>query len=167
MTNLSSLTAYHQYQGRTNDCAPFVVAMVVNARRGTQLSGAQVARAMNWPRRWLGPLPLPVIRRLPNAATFPWGIADELKRNGITARWRFGARESDLLNALQAGRLALPIIGGFRPLWAHIKILVAHHPEHGWGFIDPAHPRPEVTWNTPGQFARWWRNWGRLLVEEC
>ena len=159
------LLRHHQYQAQTNDCAPFTVAIVVNALKGENLSGEQMAQEMNRPRWSTGPIPFPIIRRIPNWATFPWGIADELQRRGIRARWRFGAHEADLLKALQEDRITLPIGGAFSPLWTHVKILVAHDPEQGWGFLDPAHSRAEITWDRPQRFAQLWRNYGHLLVE--
>ena len=159
------LTRYHQYQAQTKDCAPYTVAIVINALKGKNLVGEAVAREMNRPRWSKGLIPVPVVRRIPNWATFPWGIADELGRHGVRACWRFGAREEDLLTALKDDRIALPIIGAFRPLWAHVKILAAHDPAQGWGFLDPAHPRPEITWDSPNLFALLWGNFGHLLVE--
>lgn len=156
---------YHQSQGRSNDCAPFTVAIAVNALTGSQIDGAILAEVMNQPRRWLGPLPIPVIRRIPNWATFPWGIADQLQRYAIAARWRFGASEGDLIAALEQNRIAMPIVGSLWPAWAHVKILAAHDPELGWGFVDPARPDGSLTWEGARQFEKLWANYGHLLVE--
>ena len=156
------LTRYHQYQGPTNDCAPFTVAIAVNALTGAHLNGADVVRAMDRPRlRGV----LPVVRRIPRWATFPWGIVDELERNHVRARWRFGADEADLLRALAEDRLALPIFGAWRPLWAHVRILVAQDEVRGWGFVDAGQPGPDVLWEASARFARLWRNYGNLLAE--
>ena len=167
MPSTETLLKYHQHQGHTYDCAPYTVATVINAVRDQALvEGAAVAREMNRPRlRWWGPLPLPVVRRIPNSATFPWGIADELGRNNIPCRWRFGAMEADLHQALLEDRIALPIVGGWIPLWAHVKILAAFHPNHGFGFVDAAHPKAEIVWQNESAFKRSWRNFGNLLVE--
>jgi hypothetical protein len=156
------LLQFHQYQGATNDCGPFTVAMVVNALTGAEVRGADVARAMNRPRLRGG---IPVVRRIPGWATFPWGLADELERHHIPARWRFGATETHLRAALAEGRCALPIFGELRPLWAHVRLVAEYDPERGWGFVDAAHPQPEVVWDNPIRFAGWWRNYGNLLVE--
>lgn len=156
---------FHQHQGQTNDCAPFTVAMVINALRNENLSGAWLAQEMNRVRLSPRGIPLPVVRRIPNWATFPWGIVDELARHHIRARWRLGASENDLVAALRENRLALPIVGERQPLWAHVKIIVAHDPARGWGFVDAAHPRAEIVWDSPQRFNLLWNNWGRLLVE--
>ena len=111
-------TQFHQYQGQTNDCAPFTVVMVINALTGANLRGADVAREMNRPRlRGV----IPVVRRIPGWATFPWGIVDELERHHVRSRWRFGATDIDLFAALREQRLALPIFGERWPLWAHAE----------------------------------------------
>ncbi|MBI3362752.1 MAG: hypothetical protein HY023_16750 [Chloroflexi bacterium] len=156
---------YHQPQGHSNDCAPFAVAIVVNALTGSQIDGAILAEVMNQPRRWLGPLPIPVIRRIPNWATFPWGITDQLQRHDIAARWRFGADEEDLFAALKENRIAMPIVGSLWPLWAHVKILAAHDPERGWGFVDPARSDGSLSWESERQFGSSWANYAHLLVE--
>jgi len=54
--------------------------------------------------------------------------------------------------------------GQWRPLWAHIAVLAAFHPEQGWGFVDSAHPHPNLVWRDAEAFARQWRNYGRVLV---
>ncbi len=158
------LEAHHQFQGATNDCAPFTTAMVIGAILGRPVDGRQLAAQMNRPRwRW-GPLPHPVIRRIPNWATFPWGVVDILRLNGIRARWRFGASEADLFLALEQDRIAMPIVGEFSPLWAHIKPLVAHDRVKGWGFVDPGQ-REVLSWQSHGAFRKHWSNWRNLLVE--
>ena len=165
------LEQYHQYQALTNDCAPFTTAIVANTLTGKNLQGLELAEEMNRPRLAPGPIPYPVIRRIPNWATFPWGIADELRRQGVAARWRFGAQEADLRGALEENRVAMPIIGelmrwrdGRLRLWAHVKPLFAFDPAQGWAFVDPASARP-VTWQGPAEFADLWRSYGHLLVE--
>jgi hypothetical protein len=156
---------YHQYQGNTNDCAPHTVAMVVNALKGQQLlKGDEVAKAMNKPRLQFGLLPL--IRRIPNWATFPWGVVDEFRQHGVKARWRTGATVDDLRRALAEDRIPMPIIGEikFGKSWAHIKPLAEIDPERGFGFIDPASTSAE-TWQKPDEFERLWANYWHLLVE--
>ena len=165
------LAKYHQFQDVSNNCGPFTIAIVVNALRDQELlHGKEVARAMNRPRlRWLGPLPWPVVRRLPDNATFPWGMVDELRRHGVKARWRFGATTADLHKALSENRVAMPIIGEIikprksKALWAHVKPLSRYEPEVGYSFVDPAR---DQAGEWPDEDFEWlWSNWGRLLVE--
>ena len=161
------LLKYHQHQGQTNDCAPFTTAMVINAVRDEkQLDGVELAKEMNWPRaRWWGPIPIPVVRRIPNWATFPWGVADVLKAHAVPCRWRFGAATGDLHRALADGRVAMPIIGEWKPVWAHIKPLAAYQPPHGFAFADPANASPGLVWQNEADFLRLWKNYGNLLIE--
>lgn len=170
MTLSERLIKFHAWQGKSNDCGPFTTAMALNALHDQKIfEPAQLAKEMNRPvLRWRGPLPIPVIRRLPNYATMPWGIADVLGEHGVGARWRFGATPDELWRALSERRLAMPIIGEIklpRLIWAHVKILVAHEATKGVGFIDPAHPKAEVVWQNEEQFMRLWNNWKNLLVE--
>lgn len=170
MTLQERLIKFHAWQGKSNDCGPFTTAIAINALHDEKiLDPSQLAQKMNQPTlRWRGLLPIPVIRRLPNYATLPWGIADVLGEYGVRARWRFGATLNDLWRTLDQSRLALPIIGEInlpRSLWAHVKILVAHDPLKGLGFIDPAHPKAEVAWQPEDQFIRLWNNWKNLLIE--
>ncbi|MBM4424281.1 MAG: hypothetical protein FJ030_12995 [Chloroflexi bacterium] len=161
------LAKYHQFQGSTNDCAPHTIAIVVNAYRGeTLLEGDNVAKQMNRPRLRLAPLPRLVVRRIPNWATFPWGIVDELAEFGIRARWRLNATSADLQRALDEGRMPMPIIGEIklRGAWAHVKPLAEIDPQKGYGFVDPA-SRNELTWQSKEDFERLWKNVWNILVE--
>jgi hypothetical protein len=166
MTKIT-LIDYHQFQGASNDCAPHTVAMVVNAyKKQKLLEGDKVAKRMNRPTLRVRLMPL-VIRRVPNWATFPWGIVDELRENGIRARWRFGAGVADLQKALDEDRVPMPIIGELKMpgLWAHVKALAVIDPAHGYGFVDPAHPKAEISWQSKVEFERLWDNLRHLLVE--
>jgi len=166
------LERYHIDQGDTDDCGPHVVAMVVNYWHGSAILPAdEVAREMNRPRLGAGFPPL-VVRRIPNWATFPWGMADMLRRHGLPVRWRFGADEGDLHRALREDRLALPIFGeplrreGWRWTgWAHIAIACGWTPDDDrYWFVDSSHSA--VPFGRPGdEFLGLWRNMRGLLVE--
>ncbi len=152
----------HRHQGASNDCAPFTVAMVVQALTGQALDARALARRLDRP-RWRGVWPL--VRRVPGWATFPWGVTDALRVHGVRAAWRPLARETHLHRALAHGVLPLPIFGGWRPRpWAHIAVLVAWEAGRGWGFVDPATPEAVLHWWPAAAFRRAWRAWGRLLV---
>ncbi len=173
---------YHEYQGATNDCGPTSLAIVVNALRGQRiLAGSYVARemrplAVDW-----RPFPRPVVSRLPNWATFPWGMVHYLKLLGLRARWRpFGNLEK-LRRNLRADRMTMVIVG--EPWrwkrwayagWAHVKILFGYVPGRGFLFVDPGFPRsprPDrlehhgLFWQAEDEFLRQWRNLMRLYVE--
>lgn len=167
-----ALDSYHVWQRDTNDCGPHVVTMAINFWQGREVLDADdVARVMNRPRFGVGVIPL-VIRRIPNWATFPWGIADMLRINGIPARWRFLVGEAALLHALNEGRVAMPIYG--EPLrrqngrwngWSHVAIL------HGWDAVSQSYTFVDSSKQSAptaiprARFLKLWRNMGRLLVE--
>ncbi|MCD4737926.1 MAG: hypothetical protein K8R89_01525 [Anaerolineae bacterium] len=89
------LHKYHQYQGKTNNCGPTSLAIVANAIWGqTRLQGPRVAQELSTPRFRARPIPHPVVRRIPNWATFPWGLVDYLRQQEIPARWATGSVSS-------------------------------------------------------------------------
>ena len=152
-----------QYQGRSNDCAPYTTATIINTLRGEHLVGDELAQQMNKP-RWRGIFP--VIRRVPNWATFPWGIVDVLRDYGLRGRWWFRAPVSYLKPAIANGHILMPIIGEWRPKpWAHVMTLVAWDPDKGWGFANTQYNHHRITWNTDEYFRERWNKYGRLLVE--
>jgi len=75
-----------QFQGSSNDCGPYTTATVINALRGQNLVGDELANQMNKP-RWRGIFP--VIRRVPNWATLPWGLVDVFRDYDLRGRWWF------------------------------------------------------------------------------
>jgi hypothetical protein len=167
-----SIASTHLFQGDTDDCGPHVVTMAVNFWHGEdRLNAPDVARTMNQPRVGVGFPPL-VIRRIPNWATFPWGMADMLRLHGIPARWRLLASEDHLHRALRENRLLMPIYGEpFRRIdgrwrgWSHVVLLV------GWDATNEEYLLVDSTRHTApttmprAEFMRKWRNMGRLLVE--
>ncbi len=157
------ILAHLQYQGTSNDCAPYTTATVVNALRAQNLNGDELALQMNKP-RWRGILL--IIRRMPNSATFPWGIVDVLKDYNLKGRWWFRVPISYLKPALANGHILMPIVGEWRPnTWAHVKTLVAWDPDKGWGFADTQSSLKKISWNSDLVFQRRWNNYARLMVE--
>ena len=165
--------SWHTAQGRTNDCGPHAAALAINFWHGEPRTDPHaLARMMNRPRLGPGLIPL-VVRRIPHWATFPWGIVDVLRQQGIAARWRFFAAEEQLHRALAEDRLALVIFG--EPLrrkgrlrwagWSHVALLVGWNPAaQTYWFVDSAqsrvpYPRPR------DDFRRLWANLGRILIE--
>lgn len=173
---------YHQYQGVTNDCAPASLAIAVNALRGERaLMGSAVAQEMNRIAVEWRPFPRVTVSRIPNWATFPWGMVRYMTRLGFRACWRpFGTLER-LEQNLRADRMTMVIVGepwrwrGWSYAgWAHVKILFGELPGHGFLFVDPGFPRspsPDrlehhgLFWQAKGEFLRQWRNLLRLYVE--
>lgn len=161
-----AVLAQHRCQERSNDCGPFCAAMVIHALTGRALDPVALARAMDRPRAggFLGILPL--VRRWPGSATFPWGMVDLFRQHGLAARWTFRGRAGDLRAGLGEGKLYIPVTGAYRPRpWAHYMVLLAHDPERGWGFADPASPEARLSWRSEAAFAERWGNYGRLVIE--
>lgn len=150
-----------QYQGMTNNCGPFTTATILNALRGLEILGDQLALEMNRP-VWRGPLF--VVRRVENWATFPWGMADVMREHGLTSSWRLFTNPETLKEYLEQGRVLMPMIGEWKPLWAHVMTLVAWDPDKGWGFADTRYTHHDLTWESDERFRRYWRATGRLLV---
>ena len=173
---------YHQYQGFTNDCGPTSVAIAVNALLGERkLEGPTVAEEMSRVAFEWKPVPHLVVQRIRNWATFPWGMAYRLWKEGFRARWRpFGTLEK-LEQNLRADRLTLVVMG--EPWrwekwkyvgWAHVKVLFGRALDGRLLFVDPGYARPldSGTLECHGLFAqdedeflRQWRNLLRIYVE--
>ena len=184
---------YHQYQGYTNDCGPTSVAIAVNALLGERaLEGPDVAKEMSRVIFAWRPFPHIVVPRIPDWATFPWGIVYYLQKQGFRARWRpFGTLER-LERNLRADRLTMVILGepwGWRRVetdalwpwkrwayvgWAHVKILFGQLPGRGFLFVDPGYARASdaerlehhgLFWQDEETFMHQWRNLFRILIE--
>jgi hypothetical protein len=155
---LSSL----QFQGKSNDCGPYTTATVINTLLNLNLDAAQLAREMERV-AWRGPFP--VVRRVPNWATFPWGMADVFRDYGLHATWRFFRKPQYLQEKIPQGKVLMPVIGSWRPIWAHVMTLVAWDAEKGWGFANTQYDHHEITWLDDSTFRRRWRAMANLLVE--
>lgn len=161
-----AILARHQCQERSNDCGPFCAAMVINALTPYRVDPVALGRAMARP-RWGAVLGvLPVIRRVPGSATFPWGMVDVLRAHGLNARWRALGTREDIKRDLARGHVFIPIVGAYRPRpWAHYMVLLAHDPVHGWGFADPETRHGRLSWRPDAKFARQWGAYGRIVIE--
>lgn len=171
---------WHQYQGdNTNDCAAFSVAIVGNALLNSlHFDGAAVAREMEKPFFVGWPVPHIVIHKIPNWATFPWGISGYLQHKNIPARLQWFGDAEDLLRNIQENRLTIVIIGDLLHRWAHAKVLYGFEPtgplpERGFYFVDPGYPkewsRPRhpqgVFFQEEAEFKQQWNNLFRLYIE--
>jgi hypothetical protein len=163
---------YHVPQGDTNDCGPHVTAMAINFCQGSYIvDAATLAREMNRPRigRRFPPL---VVRRVPDWATFPWGIADVLRQHGLQSSWRIGASEDQLLAALRDDHLVFPIYG--EPLrrkgwrwdgWSHVAVLIGWNPIAGeYWFVDSSRASAPTS-RSRDEFRRLWRNMGHIMIQ--
>lgn len=157
-----SILAALQHQGRSNDCAPFTVATVLNALLELNLDGRQLGRMMDRPRWSAHGL---VVRRVPGWATFPWGMVDVMREYGLEACWRLFARTECLYRGLVQGLILMPVIASWKPLWAHVMLLIAWHPKRGWGFANTQFIHRDIFWMSNSAFQKHWRAMVHLLVE--
>jgi hypothetical protein len=158
---LDDLQKRHQFQANSNDCGPFCAAIILNIFKDLDISGPDLARRMNRI-RWKGVFPL--LRRVPNWATLPWGIGDVMLEEELPASWRMMRTIYDLFEGLDRNQISIVLVGGYRPLWAHYKILAAHDAVKGWGFINPASPSSDLQWDSHAQFLSLWNKYGRQLI---
>lgn len=149
------------YQGTSNDCGPYTAATIINALLGLNVEASILARDMDKP-IWRGIFPK--IRRIPRWATFPWGIVDVLNQYGLSASWQLMGKTQDILNHLPDGTIYLPILANWKPLWAHIMILVAFDSQQGWGFANTQYPNKQIFWLPNYTFESQWRNTIRMIV---
>lgn len=152
----------HQFQGQSNDCGPYCTAVLVNLLKGTNLDGETIGQKMNKV-AWNGPLP--VVQRIKNWATFPWGVVHQLKSYGISARWQAFTNPNLLFANLVQNIHTIVIIGEIHPIaWAHYLILTAHDPVEGWGFINSATQSSEIFWIPASIFITQWKAYGRISI---
>ncbi|MEI7987452.1 MAG: hypothetical protein WCI88_00315 [Chloroflexota bacterium] len=151
----------HQYQGNSNDCGPFSAAIVLNALRGLQIDGIDLAYEMNQP-RWQ--YILPIFRRIPDWATFPWGIVDILREYRLESTWRIFTSIRFLQEGLSKPQVLLTVLGNWKPLWSHIVILAAFHEKMGWGVINPAYPGDSLYWIPNDEFMSLWHTYGNITI---
>lgn len=152
-----------QYQGQSNDCGAYTTATVLNAILGLELIGDDLANEMEKP-VWRGPIY--VIRKIPNWATLPWGMEDVFQSYGLEAGWRFFSSENYLKQTLpKDNKVIMPIIGSWKPTWAHVMTLVAWDEETGWGFANTQYSHHNIHWVAAEKFSSQWKAFGRLLVE--
>ena len=173
---------YHQYQGRTNDCGPTSVAIAANALLERQaFHGPVVAEQMSHLGFERRPFPRPVLSRIPNWATFPWGMVHYLRKRGFRAQWHLFGTLERLERNLRADRISVVVVGrpwlfhGWRYVgWAHYKILFGMVPGSKLLFVDPGvDPSVEPAglehygfgWQEQDEFLRQWRNLLRIFVE--
>jgi len=157
----AKILAALQWQGENNDCGPFTVATVINGLLGLDLKGADLAKEMNRP-SWRGPWVL--VRRVPNWATFPWGMVDVFKQYGLRASWRLLASADQLYPAVAGGEVLLPILGSWRPLWAHVMTMVAWEGQNGWGFANTQYDHHRIHWLDEAIFNKLWGSMLRMLI---
>jgi hypothetical protein len=151
----------HEYQGKTNDCGPFCLAMISRSVTSTGAHGKDIAAEFN-KTQWKSIFP--VVRRIRDWATFPWAISSYLTDLGFKSKWHPFSRYACLIDSIIAPCPPIVIIGSWRPLWAHYMILLESDPIKGLGFADPALPNPELHWFSEKLFIYRWNSMGRMSI---
>lgn len=151
-----------QCQGQSNDCGAYTTASVLNAMCGANLKGDDLATEMERPvRRGI----LPLVRKIPNSATLPWGMVDVFRSYGYRSNWRIFTKTEYLRKHLTGNKVLMPIIGTWKPISAHVMTLVAWDAKKGWGFANTQYNHHDIHWLPAETFNRQWRAMGHLLVE--
>ncbi len=155
----AEICQYHQFQGNTNDCGPFSIAMAVSLFHGlpNYADGKAIARRMN---RY------PLLARVPGWATFPWGIAWFVRQHfGIHARFSVFTSESSLLENLERGHITIVAMGWRTRHWllqGHFSLLYGYEPDSVL-LLNPAdiHCPSRVERE---EFLQKWRFFGRITI---
>ena len=151
-----------QCQGQSNDCGAYTSATVLNALLNLEIKGDDLANEMEKP-VWRGLIYL--VRKIPNSATLPWGMEDVFQSHGLKARWRLFSSENYLKESLPLQKVIMPIIGSWKPTWAHVMTLVAWDEVQGWGFANTQFQHHNIHWVNAQKFSEQWKAMARLLVE--
>jgi hypothetical protein len=159
--HLQALLDALEYQGSTYDCGPYAAASIINGLLGEKLDPAKLAKEMSKP-TWKGLFFL--VRRIPNWATFPWGMVDIFRRHSLDAHWKILASQGEIIQILNSGGIVLPILGQWKPLEAHIMSLVAWDPDKGWGFANTQYDHHSITWLEHTQFMHNWKSFIKPII---
>jgi hypothetical protein len=150
---------YHEFQGNTNDCGPFAIAMAVSLFRGLPhyVEGKAVAHWMN---RY------PLLARIPGWATFPWGVAWFVRRKfDIHARLSVLTSEESLFENLERGRITIVAMGWRVHHWlmqGHFALLYGRDDE-AVVFLNSADVNCLTRMSTE-EFRKKWRFLGRIMI---
>jgi len=132
-----------QYQGITNNCGPFSTAIALNAYLDTdKYQGEKITQQMNESWRY----------RIPNNATWPWGISHYIRQQGVPARVGLFVSERQLHKTIEQNKVVIVLTGGLETTninilgrefelkikpWGHYKVLTGYDPKRGYQFADP------------------------------
>jgi hypothetical protein len=87
-----------------------------------------------------------------------------LREHGLEAHWRIFTPQRRLFEGLARGDILMPMIGAWKPLWAHVMTLIAWDPARGWGFANTQYSHHNIYWVPDQTFQREWRALGHLMV---
>lgn len=156
----NQLVKAHLFQGKTNHCGPYSAAIVLKAFGKPVDIDLLANSAIGWKKN----KSIPVFRRIPNWATFPWGLVDILRENGFAASWRVLTPKERLMECLLQDIIVIVVTGNYFPLWAHYSILVSIS-EGMVGLVDPANQETAISWLAEQEFMLRWSKLGRTIIQ--
>ena len=155
------LLSSHQYQGRNNDCGPYVISTILQSLIHNQIKGIDVANEMNGI-RWKNFMPQ--FYRIPNWITFPWGIKQYIKSKGIDTQLHLFSNLDSLITYITQDIITIVLIGEYYPLWAHYLIFGAYSGNQGFGFIDPGIDQKLLRWIDLKKFKKYWKHYLNTII---
>lgn len=150
----------HLFQGYTNHCGPFCTAIVLNTVKKSNIAGETIVEIMNKP-SWNKLTPS--IKRIPNGATFPWGIVETFSEFGIPSTWQAFSSFTKLEDELSSDFIFIILTALRHPVSAHYRVLTTIK-EDIMGFVDPALPEKNITWQEKQLFIESWWTAGNILI---
>jgi len=160
--HLEQIKKSHLFQEKSNNCGPFCVAVILKAMRNLETNGIDLSEAINKV-RWAGIVP--IIRRIPDWATFPWGLVDLFRQYKVKSKWRVFCTKDNLEKIISKGEIAIVLIGSWKQKWSHYKILVSLDHQLGYGFIDPGIEGSYVSWQNEVDFMKQWKFLFNTIIE--
>jgi hypothetical protein len=154
------LIPLHQYQGTSNNCGPYCTATIINYIYHSQITGDSISEYMNH-LHFLGWRLS--IKRIPNFATFPWGVTDTLLEYGINSQLMIFTKFEQLCDLLSKNELIIVLTATFRPLTAHYRIVVSID-DNRLGFIDSAHNQYQICYQDKQSFLSGWQNTAHTII---
>jgi len=155
------------FQGQSNDCGPYALAVAATSLLGTEVTPSETARRLRLFRLpWLG-------------ATLPWGFVLAASGLGLTVRGRFLGRLEDLKRAVDEGRVAAVVVHpddwpGVPWFALHYRLVVGYRDDaeiHGGGelyFACSGTPTAVLPDGKPGNvaisYARFRAQWHTYLT---
>ena len=127
-------------------------AMIINTIKKLQVDGFAIAASMNQSHSFSLFNPIP---RIPNSATFPWGMVEVFSAYGISSNWQSFTSFAQLSDLLVAKNMIIVLTANYQPLSAHYRILVSIDQDH-LGFVDPAFPQENIQYQPVDTFIASW-----------
>jgi hypothetical protein len=150
----SELLANHQYQGKTNDCGPVCMAIILNTLKSTSIDGLSLGQKLNKTKWMKG---LPKVYRIKDWIVFPWGITASFREHEVKTKIHINKNIGWMFQQFSDGKILIPIVGRWKPLWGHYFIPVAWEKNNKIGFCNPAKNSNKIDWMQESDFIKYWK----------